>query len=120
MAPSEARRAASLAHPVLDLTDLLDPQPDHVAGLEELAAASADSGRRAGEDDVAWIKRHAVGQLLDLFGERVDHRAGVGILLEDAVDPELEPKLLRIADIARRHDPGAERARPVKSLVLGP
>src|SRR5262245_41949714 len=35
------------------LADLLDPELDLVAGLEEFAARGADARRRAGQDDVA-------------------------------------------------------------------
>src|SRR5271170_5220555 len=98
-----------LRHPIADLADLLDPQLHHVAGLEELATAGADARRRASEDEVARIKRHAGRQLLDLLGEVEDHVAGIGILFQYAVDPQLEPELLRIADVARRHDPRPKR-----------
>src|SRR4030095_10108752 len=41
--------------------DLLDPELDHVAGLEEFAAARPDAGRRAGEGEGAGGGRHGVG-----------------------------------------------------------
>ena len=62
-------------HPVLDLADLLDPEAHHVAALEEFAAPGADAGRRAGQDQVPGIERHAGRQLLDLFGNVEDHVA---------------------------------------------
>src|SRR3974390_3115486 len=110
----------ALHHPVLDLADLLDPELDDIAGFEELAAPGADAGGRASENDVAGVQRHTGRQLRDLLSEREDHLAGVGILLEHAVDPQFETELLRIADVACRHDPGTERTGPVERLVLGP
>src|SRR5262252_7917007 len=109
-----------LDHPVLELADLLDPQLDHIAGFKELAAPGAGAGGRTGENDVAGMQRHAGRQLRDLLGQGEDHLAGIGILLEHAVDPQFQPELLRIADVACRHDPGPERAGPVEGLVLGP
>src|SRR5262249_7896246 len=119
--PIPARGVGSTSHhPVFDLADLFDPELDHVTRFEELAASSADAGRRAGEDDIAGIERHAGGELLDLLGKRVDHFAGVGILLKDAIDPQFQAELLRIAEVACRHDPRAERAGAIEGLVLGP
>src|SRR5262245_18551730 len=102
------------------LADLLDPNLHGIAGLKEFAAGGADAGRCAGEDQVAGMQRHTVRQLRDLLGQVEDHVLAVGILLEHVVDPELEAEILRVADLARRHDPGSERARAVEGLVLGP
>src|SRR6185437_10164808 len=55
---------------VAELADALDPDFDHVAGLEELAAFGAGAGRRTGEDDVARMQRHVDRELFDLLGER--------------------------------------------------
>ena len=39
---------------------------------------------------------------------------------DDVVDPELNAELLRILDVARRHDAGADRAGVVEALLADP
>ena len=79
-------------HRIGQAADLLDPQLDHVARLEEFAAPGPDAGGRAGEDHVAGIKRDAARQLRDLLGQREDHLPGIRILLQHVVDPESSPR----------------------------
>ena len=49
-------RARDLRNPVLELADPFDPDLDHVARFEELAAFGAGAGRRAGENQVAGMQ----------------------------------------------------------------
>src|SRR5262249_53918248 len=107
-------------HLIGQRSDFLDPDLDDIARLEEFPARRADPGGRAGENDVAWIKRHPARQLRDLLGQIEDHTLAVGILFEDVVHPQLEAEILWVADVARRHDPWAEWAGAVERLVLGP
>src|SRR5436189_2339055 len=67
--------------------DLLDPDFHHITRLKELAARRSDSGRRAGKDQVAWVKRHGIRELLDLLCEIENHVARVGVLLENVIHP---------------------------------
>src|SRR5262249_56451703 len=98
----------------------LDSDLDHVSGLEEFPARRADPGGGAGENEVARMERHSARQLRDLLGQIEDHTLAVGVLLEDVVHPELEAEILRVADVARWHDPWAERTGALECLVLGP
>src|SRR3989442_15253439 len=118
--PCGGVKIAYSSHLVGQRADLLDPNLDHVAGLEEFPARRADAGRRAGENEIARMQRHPARQLRDLLGQIEDHALAVGVLFQHVVDPQLEAEILRIADIARRHDPWAERTGAVEGLVLGP
>src|SRR3954452_14811694 len=102
--PPESR----LGHLVAQRPDLFDPDLDHIAGFEELAARRPDPGRRSRQDEVAGMKRHPARQSGDLLGQVEDHVLAVGVLFEDIVDPQLEPQVLGIADVARWHDPGPD------------
>src|SRR5262249_52363247 len=97
--------------------DAFDPDLGGVAGLEELAARRADAGRRAGQDDVARIERDPRRQVRQLLGQIEDHVAGVGVLLDDVIDPKLDAELLRVLDVACRDDPRADRAGVVEALL---
>src|SRR6476469_1872644 len=110
LAPRRTTGIVSSGYLVAQRSDLFDPDLDHIAGFEELAARRADPGRRSREDEVAGMERHPARQLRDLLGQVEDHVLAVGVLFEDVVDPQLEPQILGIADVARRHDPGPERA----------
>src|SRR5215218_1083520 len=111
---------AASRHLVDELADVFDPHAGGVAGLEELLARGADAGGRAGQDDVAGIKRDARRQMRQLLGEIENHVASIGILLDDVVDPELDAELLRILDVAGWHDPGTDRAGVVETLLPDP
>src|SRR4029078_7233406 len=100
--------------PALRNSPRAEPTPARVP------ARNMYTGRRAREDQVAGMERHSARQLGDLLGQVEDHVLAVGVLLEDVVDPQFQAEILRVADIRRRHDPRAERARPVEGLVLGP
>src|SRR5262245_30449913 len=70
--------------------DALDPGLHDVAALEEFLPRQADAGGRAGRDQVARLQGDEGRQMGDLLGQREDHLAGMGVLLDDVVDPELE------------------------------
>ena len=78
---------ARSGHLVAQRADLFDPDLDHIAGFEELAARRPHPGRRSREDEVAGMKRHPARQLRDLLGQVEDHVLAVGVLFEDIVDP---------------------------------
>src|SRR6476661_2008304 len=104
-----AKRTLALRHLVDKLADVFDPDSRRVARLQELLACGADAGWRAGQDDVTGIKCDPRRQMRKLLGEIEDHVAGVGILLDDVIDPELDAKLLRVLDVACRNDPWTDR-----------
>src|SRR5437588_27525 len=112
--------SALLSHLVADRSDPLDPDLDHVAGLEEFAASGANPGRRPGQDQIAGMKGQPRRKMRDLLGEAEDHLGGVRILLDGAVDPQLDGEVLRVWALACRHDPGAQRAGAVEALVRDP
>src|ERR1700682_2087545 len=87
-----------LRHLAGQAPDPLDPDLHHVAGFQEFVAAGADTGRRAGQDQVARMEGEPRRQMGNLLGQVEDHLARVGILLEDIVDPQLEAEILRVRD----------------------
>src|SRR5579863_2192578 len=93
-----------------EIADLLDRDLDGIAALQEFAALGAYARRRAGQYDITGIERNPRREMRDLLGRGEDHAAGVRILLQHAVDPELDRELLRVADVARRHKPRPQRA----------
>src|ERR1051326_3807278 len=103
--------------PVAQRPDSLDLQFHDVTGSKELSAPLTDTGRCARENDVARIERHADGQLRDLFGQREDHLAGVGILLDHVVDPQLEREVLRVGDVLGRYHPRPQRTGAVEAFL---
>src|SRR5207249_2322647 len=106
-----------LGDAVLELADLLDPEPDRLTRAKEALARHADAGRRAGHDEIARLQRDARGKHLDLLRDREDHLLGVRVLHQLATDPQLEAELLRIAHFGGGHDPWPERARAVEALL---
>src|SRR5262245_45705048 len=101
-----AVKSAQSSHLVGQRSYFLDPDLDHVAGLEEFPARRADSGRCARENHVAGVKRHATRQSLDLLGQVEDHVVAVGSLPEHVVYPELETQVLRGAECDRGQERG--------------
>src|SRR5262245_31888791 len=112
--------AASLDHRVGQLSEALDPQADGVAALEKSLPANAHAGGRPGQDHVAGLQGHARGQHGDLLGRGEDHPAGMRVLHQLVVDPELQAEVLRIGHLARRHDPRPQRAGAVEALLTQP
>ena len=98
-------------------SDPFDRDLHHIAGLEELLAREPDAGGRAGEDQVAGLKRHPRREVRDLLGQREDHLARVGILLDHVVHRELDGDVLRVGHVVGRHDPWSERAGAVEAFL---
>src|SRR5258708_33282806 len=105
---------------VLELADLLDPEPDRLARTQEALARHADARRRAGHDEIARLQRNARRKHLDLLGDGKDHLLAVRVLHQLAPHPELEAELLRIADFGGGHDPGSELAGAVEARLAHP
>src|SRR4029079_4756619 len=56
----------------------------------------------------------------DQVGDVEDHRLGVALLPDLAVDGELHVEVLRVLDLVLGDHPGAERAEALAALALGP
>src|SRR5258706_7008297 len=112
-----ARRSG---HGMVQLADRLDPQLDRVAGFEETASSHAYARRGPREHEIARGERHARRQHRDLLGGVEDQLARVGILHQLAVHPQLDAQLMGIAEVARRNDPGPERAGAVEAFLAHP
>src|SRR5438105_3913897 len=84
---------------VLELADLLDPEPDRLARTQEALAWHADARRRAGHDEIARLQRDARRKHLDLLCDREDHLVGVRVLHQLASHPKLDAELLRITHL---------------------
>src|SRR5262249_50154651 len=68
---------------------------DHVAVHERAQAAMVGAGR----EDVAGFHRVDRAHPLDTARDLVRHVVGVEVLLEGAVDPQLDLELLRVGDL---------------------
>src|SRR5690348_287017 len=93
--------------------ELLDLDFDDVAGFEPPLlliglAAGGDTARRAGAENVAGLEPDA-GPMRDLLVDLVHHALRGRVLANIAVDPALQCEKLRIADLVRRDEIGAER-----------
>src|SRR6266853_648434 len=113
-------RAERSGERTVQLADLLDPQPDGIAGFEEAAPSHAHPRGSPREHEIARVERHARRQHRDLLGGIEDQLARVGVLHQLAVHPQLDSELMRIAEVPRRDDPGPERAGTVEALLADP
>src|SRR5580704_1769662 len=105
-----ARAGASRAMPALRLAldDLLlqlaqavDAESHHVAGFEEYGHglhAEPDTGRRAGDDDVAGLHDEILRTSPDDVPAVEDHGRGIAALAFFAVDVKPHGELLRVLD----------------------
>src|SRR5690606_11727422 len=75
-------RALYCAHPVCHPPDLLDFAYDLIAVGEPLTRVHgvADTGWRAGGDDVARLDGQSLRERLDQLGNLENHRSGRGVL----------------------------------------
>src|SRR5262245_32634915 len=107
---------------LLLLAQAVDAEAHDIAGLEIPGRlhSHADTGRRAGGDDVA---RHQREELREI-GDEVEHPEHHGrrrtVLHPLAVDLEPEMEVLRVLHLIRGREPGAQRAERVVGLALGP
>src|SRR6266849_4243538 len=76
-----------------------------VADLGPDASAKAHTGGSTSEDDITRFKGDVLANAGDLFGDGPDHVLGAGILLELAVQAELQLQVV-LMDEAGRHDGG--------------
>src|SRR5436190_22463721 len=103
--------------------EAVDAEFDDVADLEELRLglhAERHARRRAGDDDVAGLHDEVLRAPPDDLGDAEDHRPGVALLAELAVDLEPEIEVLRVLDLVLGDDPWADRAERLAALALGP
>ena len=97
------------------LTDILDGDTNPVP-----AHHRPNPFRRTGGNDVAREQRGDPGCGFDHF-RNVDYEiAGVGILLEDVVDPQPRLEARRVRNLVRRNDIGAKWAKAVIRLAHDP
>src|SRR3954454_7563220 len=98
---------------VLDGAQTLYLDAHHVAALEEPHGVHrhAHARRGPGEDEVAGHQRARLGDEVDDLPRPEDEVAGRAVLAQLAVDPRLQRKPARIADLVGRGDPRAPRAR---------
>ena len=84
-------------------------------------ARVTDTGRRAGENDIAGLQRHAFGEIDERLGKRKHHVVGVVGLHGLAVEParDLQTFAARRNFVGRDH-PGAEAAGAVEILAHAP
>src|SRR6185312_2368084 len=103
-----------------EIADLLDRDLHLIAALQELAALGADARGRSGQHHIARIERDARREMRDLLGGGEDHPARVRILLDRAIDPELDRKRLRIADLLGRNEPWPQGTGAVEIFLADP
>src|SRR5580658_4034097 len=111
-----------LHHLLLLLTQPIDAERHHVAGLQERRRlhAEPDARRRAGDDDVARLHDEILRAAPDDVAAVEDHGRGVAALALLAVDVEPHGKLLRVLDLVLGDEPRAKRAEAFAALALGP
>src|SRR5258708_16771265 len=85
-----------------------------IAGLDR-----ADAVGRAGVDEVAGGELDQAGEEADGLGDVPDEIGEIALLLDRAVDLELDQALCRMADAGSRHDRRAGR-RAVEALAHVP
>src|SRR5690242_6990208 len=89
--PADRRRLSGFHDLLRLLAEDGDAQVDDVAGLEELRLrlhAERDAGRRAGDDDVAWLQHHELRAVPDEVLAVEDHGSRRPVLAALAVDGE--------------------------------
>src|SRR5215468_6431664 len=112
-----------LHHLLALLAQPVDPERDHVAGLEKFRLrlhAEPDPRRRAGDDDIARLEHEELRAVPDEVPAIEDHRLGVAALALLAVDVEPHVEALRILDLVLGDQPGAERPECLAALALDP
>src|SRR5262245_15486060 len=128
-APARGRAAVTtlsrleLHHLLALLAEPVDPERDHVAGLEEFRLrlhAEPHPRRRAGDDDVARLQYEELRAVPDEMAAIEDHRIGVAALALLAVDVEPHVEALRILDLVLGDQPGAERPERLAALAFDP
>src|SRR5665809_35210 len=75
-----------------------------------------DTARCASEKNVSGLEGHAARQVVDEVGDAEQHLLGGRILAELAVDPGFQSEALRVRDLVRGRDPGADGAEGVEAL----
>jgi hypothetical protein len=97
--------------PVAHLADAFDVGGENVAGREPALriAAQADSGGRAGEDEVTRQQREHPGQVLDEFRHAEDEILGAALLHLLAVDQAAELQVIPAGQLIRGDQPGPDR-----------
>jgi hypothetical protein len=79
-----------------------------------------DPGRRAGGDDVTRDQCHDARQVGHQIGDGEDHRRGVRVLHDGAVDARLDRQVLHVRDLVEQHERGPGGAERVDGLAAGP
>src|SRR6185436_7118311 len=102
--------------------NLLDFNAARVPLLEEDfgIAGHADAMGGAGENHRAWEQRRAPGEKLDKRADVEDHVLGAPVLHGLAVEDRLDAEGVRIGDLVRGDEAGAERSEGVKRLAAAP
>src|SRR5215471_9270799 len=112
-----------LHHLLALLAQPVDPERDHVAGLEEFRLglhAEPDARRRAGGDDVARLQHEELRAVPDEVPAVEDHGFGVAALALVAVDVEPHVEALRVLDLILGDQPRADGAEALGALALDP
>src|SRR5580700_2312075 len=118
----EAWSLLPLHHFLLLLTQPIDTERDHVAGLQKgrRLHAEPDARRRAGDDDVARLQDEILRAAPDDVAAVEDHGRGVAALALLAVDVKPHVQFLRILELVLGDEPRAERAKGLAALAFGP
>src|SRR3984957_8756635 len=119
---AEAWSLLPLDHFLLLLTQPIDAQRHHVAGLQERRRLHAEphARRRTGDDDVAGLQDEILRAAPHDVAAVEDHGRGVAALAFFAVDVEPHGELLRVLDLVLGDEPRAERAKRFAAVAFGP
>src|SRR5262249_29928446 len=105
------------------LAQPVDPERDHVAGLEVFRLrlhAERNARRHAGGDDVARRRQEELLAVPDEMLAVENHGSGIAALALLAVDVEPHVEALRVLDLILGDEPGAEGAEALAAFALDP
>src|SRR6202008_4362179 len=100
-----------------------NPEAHGLAGLQVdrvWLLAHADTGRRAGGNDVAPLQAHEVAEVGYQLLHVEDHGLGAAVLIAVAVDLQPHREVLRIGNLVPGHQPRTGGAEGVAALALVP
>src|SRR5215510_8158172 len=103
-----------VAHADTELAQLFDLELDAIAVLEGVQATMIGAARQ----DIARLQRMDRTHELDAARNLVRHVVGVEVLLQLTVVPQLDLELMRIGNLVRGHDVGADLCKRVARFAL--
>lgn len=114
--------ASFLLYMISENADLFDFGFDDVAVLQEggRVLGKTNAGRGSGQDDVAGVQGHALGQIIDDGGNIKDHVSGGGFLTGFTIDAAADTEIQRKGQRAFVNNGWAQRAEGIQGFAFIP